>query len=233
MQYEKICEFSVIGKTSKRFREHFYTLYAECVKDTLNSSIENALEEEIRLDNGEKSVDMHVEKQLLHRCNNNKTNYSYKVISYQHITKEEKPCSQKHELVGTKKIYEEFDSKNVKIKVHSHDRNSSVSKFITTENPETVDTYDTWHAAKEVRKVMSKISKGPKKNIGQTWHPQLADKTAGVKTHFYWAMNNSNGNEDTLRFYLDNITAHYQNNHQNCHATSGCSFKITIDENAA
>ena len=87
---------------------------------------------------------------------------------------------------------------------------------------------------------MSKISKGPKKNIGQTWHPQLADKTAGVKTHFYWAMKNSNGNEDTLRFYLDNITAHYQNNHQNCHATSGCqqngyvpSRYIITDENAA
>lgn len=39
VQYEKICDFSVIGKTSKRFREHFYTLYAECVKDTLNSSM--------------------------------------------------------------------------------------------------------------------------------------------------------------------------------------------------
>lgn len=35
---------------------------------------------------------------------------------------------------------------------------------------------------------------------------------------------NSNGNEDTLRFYLDDITAHYQNNHQNCHATSGCQY---------
>lgn len=49
---------------------------------------------------------------------------------------------------------------------------------------------------------MSKISKGPKKNIGQTWHHQLADKTAGVKTHFFWAMKNSNGKEDTLRFYF-------------------------------
>lgn len=58
MQYEQFCNFSVIGKTSKRFQEHFYTPYAECVKDTLNSSIENALEEEISLDNGEQSVDI-------------------------------------------------------------------------------------------------------------------------------------------------------------------------------
>lgn len=160
VQYEKICDFSVIGKTSKRFREHFYTLYAECVKDTLNSSIENALEEEIRLDNGEKFVDILTDARHACRKNSFHTDVTalgqttHKVISYQHITKEEESCSQKHELVGTKKIYEEFDSKNIKIKVHSHDRNSSVSKFITTENPETVDSYDTWHAAKEVRKVM-------------------------------------------------------------------------------
>ena len=63
-------------------------------------------------------------------------------------------------MVGTRKLYSEFDQNNIKIRVHSHDRNSSVSKFLRTEYPQTIDSYDTWHAAKEIRKVISKVTKG-------------------------------------------------------------------------
>ncbi|CAG2237593.1 unnamed protein product [Mytilus edulis] len=92
-----------------------------------------------------------------------------KVLSYQYVTKRQEGSSQKHEF---------------------HDRNSSISSFIEKDKPGVIDCLDTWHAGKEVRKAIGKVAKGPKKNHGITWHTELADKTAGVKTHTYWAMKN-------------------------------------------
>ena len=54
------------------------------------------------------------------------------------------------------------------------------------------------------------------------WHPQLADKGPGVKTHTYWAMLNSGGNADTLKESFGNIVEHYRNRHAGCHHTSRC-----------
>ncbi|CAG2231774.1 unnamed protein product [Mytilus edulis] len=92
------------------------------------------------------------------------------------------------------KEYKDFERKRIKVKVHSHDRNASVSKYLSQNQPDVIDSYDTWHGAKEVRRNMAKITKGTRKNIGKTWHPELRDKSAGVKTHVYWAMKNCNGN---------------------------------------
>ena len=70
---------------------------------------------------------------------------------------------------------------------------------------------------------MAKITKGSRKNSGRPWHPELRDKSAGVKTHVYWAMKNCNGNADQLVRSLDSIVDHYKQNHQNCHPTSRCT----------
>ena len=88
--------------------------------------------------------------------------------------------------------------------------------------PTVVDSYDTWHGAKEVRRAMSKVTKGTRANLGKTWHPELRDKGAGVKTHVYWAMKNCNGDAAQLLRSLDSIVDHYMQNPANCHPTSRC-----------
>ncbi|CAG2219481.1 unnamed protein product [Mytilus edulis] len=115
-----------------------------------------------------------------------------------------------------------LESKTVNVRCHSHDRNSSISSFIEKDKHNVIDCLDTWHAGKEVRKAITKVAKGAKKNHGVLWHRELADKVAGVKTHTYWAMKNCEGSTQRFIASLDNIVNHYQNNHQWYHPTSRC-----------
>ena len=80
---------------------------------------------------------------------------------------------------------------------------------------------------KNVKKSILKITKGPMKNSGVTWFPDLVDKRMfvficrdiryavqylgkGIKLHLYWAMQNCGGDADKLRELVGNIVNHYQ-----------------------
>ena len=168
-----------------------------------------------------------------HACRKNSYNsditalgqITHKVLSYQYVTKRQERCSQKHEICGTKRIYEDLESKKVVVRCHSHDRNAAISSFLERDKPNIIDCLDTWHAGKEVKKAVSKVAKGTKKNHGITWHRELNDKTAGVKTHTYWAMKNCEGSVQRFISSLDNIVNHYQNRHEGCHHTSRCRIE--------
>ena len=71
-------------------------------------------------------------------------------------------------------------------------------------------------------KAAKKIGKGLKRDQGKTWHPQLADKAAGIKTHVYYAMKNCKGSVQYLLNSLDNIKDHYRGQHQQCPPASRC-----------
>ena len=228
-QYERLCDFAKIGLPVKRFREKMFPTYGISVRKLRDQSIKNATEEELTLSNRDDGkIDIMTDARHACRKNSYHTDVSalgqltHKIVGYVHVTKEEERSSQRHELYGTKKLYENFQRRQVNVGVHSHDRNSSVSTFLSTDHPGVTDSYDTWHGTKEVRRSISKVTKGAQKNIGRTWHPELRDKLAGVKTHVYWSMRNCNGNAQQLRGSLDNIVNHYKNDHRNCHATSGC-----------
>ena len=62
-------------------------------------------------------------------------NITHKVVDIQTVTRSDEPISQRHELVGVKNIYKNFDSQNVKVRIHGHDRNSSVNKYLAQEKP--------------------------------------------------------------------------------------------------
>ena len=62
---------------------------------------------------------------------------THKVLKLETISKEDDFCSQRHELIGVKRIYQYFDSQSIAVKTHAHDNNSSVSKFIRTERQPT------------------------------------------------------------------------------------------------
>ena len=147
---------------------------------------------------------------------------THKIVAHVHVTKDDARSSRKHELFGTKKMYDILDDRGVKVIEHAHNRNISISKFLSEDHPDIRDSYDSWHSAKEVRKGISKITKGLKRSIGVTWHTELSDKLAGIKTHVYWAMKNCAGNAQNITQALDNISEHYQNRHGMCHPTSGC-----------
>ena len=65
------------------------------------------------------------------------------------------------------------------------------------------------------------------KQHGITWHEELKDKAASIKTHVYYAMKTCHGSPDALRKNLDNIVEHYKDSHGNCQPESRCS----TDEN--
>ena len=88
----------------------------------------------------------------------------------------------------------------------------------------TVSTNDTWHASKNVAKEIRAVCTGARYLEGKTWHPQLSDKAASIKTHTFWAMKNCDENPETLRASISNITDHYKDNHSKCHPTSRCKL---------
>lgn len=56
---------------------------------------------------------------------------THKVLNCAHVTKAaEDPVSQRHETIGTRKIYEDFDNRDISVNVHTHDRNMSINKYV-------------------------------------------------------------------------------------------------------
>ncbi|CAC5389907.1 unnamed protein product [Mytilus coruscus] len=129
-------------------------------------------------------------------------------------------------LNRTERIYEYFenlkDEYEVKIRVHCHYRNTSVNKFIRINGIDAESTNDTWHATKNTAKEIKTICSGPRYKEGQTWHPELSDKAASIKTHLYRAMKNCNKDPVKLKLSLLNIVEHYKNNHEHCSELSRC-----------
>lgn len=145
-----------------------------------------------------------------------------KVVAYEVVTTQDDPCAQRHELIGTKKVYEQLESKNVQVGKHAHDNNKSITKYVRVSQPETINQLDNWHALKQLEKSVKAISEGAKKNHGKTWHSDLIDKPHAIRTHAYYAMANCNENPETLRSMIMNSIEHYKGNHDACSPVSRC-----------
>ena len=112
---------------------------------------------------------------------------THQVMDCEHITKAQDKVAQRHERLGTEKIYNNLAAKDISIKIHSHDRNMAVNKFVKDTNF-TTNQNDLWHAVKAVKKAVTKISKGQKYSQGLTWSDQLSDKVEPIATHINWAV---------------------------------------------
>ena len=146
---------------------------------------------------------------------------THKVIGHEHITKEDDSVSQRHELLGTKRLYDHFEKEGVGIRVHAHDRNQSINKFIR-ETTTATNQNDIWHGIKSLKKSVSKIVSGPQYKEGQAWHQELKDKLEPMCTHAHWAARNCDGNSNKLRASLLNSVAHFKNYHSECPEISRC-----------
>lgn len=100
---------------------------------------------------------------------------THKVLRSELICKIDSLHAQSHELIGTRRIYDYFDSVDdgisVHVRLHCHDRNTSVNKYVNQRNKGTVSTNDTWHATKNLAKEVKKVTTGPKYQEGKTSHP--------------------------------------------------------------
>ena len=147
---------------------------------------------------------------------------SHKVLACEHVTKSDEIISQKHELVGTKRIALDFANENIDIGIWAHDNNGSVNNFIRTLPDPTCNQNETWHGIKNVKKELSKVTNGPKYQEGKLWHRQLRDKLDPISTHIQYSMRNCEGDPIKLRDRLDTIVPHYKGNHEKCDDKSRC-----------
>ena len=145
-----------------------------------------------------------------------------KVLVHEHVTKTDDPVTQRHELIGTKRMYNHLADNDMHVRVHTHDMNTSVNAWIRNEEPDVTNQNERWHGIKGLKAQVKKVTSGAKKNIGKTWHPELEDKLEPLSTHAYYAIDHCNGNPSALRMSLLNAVEHYKNNHSNCFSTSRC-----------
>lgn len=200
------------------------------ISEERRSSCDIALTEELQLNGPDNSIDLVTDARHSTRRNSKFTDvaclgYNTKqVIHHEIVSRADDPCAQRHELLGTKRIYAHLETKQINVRRHGHDRNTSVSKYIRENQQRTVNQYDTWHASVSLEKQLKQISSGAKCREGKTWSIQLSDKVGPVKTHMQYAMRNCNGDQSILRTKMECIVKHYQNDHTDCSPESRCKI---------
>ena len=151
----------------------------------------------------------------------------HKVITNCVVSKEDDTCPQRHEIFDTRtrNIYEYLDNwqdGGVKVKIHAHDRNMTVNKYVKTERSPTINQNDTWHMGKSVEKAVTKVAKGPQYVHDKTHHEQLLDKVVPLKTHVHHCIGNCGGDPEKLKSAILNAVDHYKNVHNNCDEGARC-----------
>lgn len=238
-QFQRLCMAAGIGHIGEAYINEVFKTYKDVVKDFASESMESAILEEIASYEDMSAINILTDARHGTRKNSNHTDVVciganiHKVIRHEHVTKKDSPSTQKHELIGTKRLYDYFDQwqngSGLNIRLHCHDKNASVNKFIYTEREDTTSTNDTWHCTKNVAKELKCICSGPKYKEGITWHHQLGDKASSIKTHIYWAMKNCCENPEKLRGNILNIISHYKDDHTKCHETSRCRTDVNYE----
>ena len=225
--FERFCDVASLGQIPQNQMTERVKQYAKCVENERILSCANAIHEEIGISSTD-GIDIVTDARHSTRRNSKYSDIvcigynSHKVLDHILVRRDDDPCSQRHEMFGTKKLYDNFDAQNVTVRRHAHDRNASVNKFVREKRSATTNQNDTWHVSVSIEKEMKKVSAGAKCREGKTWSVQLADKVQPIKTHVNYAMRNCNGDVQTLRASLDNVVKHYMNIHTNCSKTSRC-----------
>ena len=138
-----------------------------------------------------------------------------KVIKLETMTKKDDSVAQRHELLGTQRIYNYLQNTQTKINKHCHDNNASITKEVRENRKPVINQLDNWHGLKSLEKQLKKCADGAKKNHGVEWHKELSDKVKSVRTHANYAMRNCQCNKEKLQQLLL-IPITHQNNHQHC-----------------
>jgi hypothetical protein len=234
-QYERFCKSAGIGVMGDKYLNGIQTTYSKTIQDLATKSMNDAVNEEIahseciRKDSDDHGISVMCDARHCWRKNAQFSDIvclgeeTRKVLRIETINKyTEESCSQKHETLGVTKILKHFDDEQVPIINFIHDDNRSVSKVLREQAPDICDNKDTWHATKGIARNIRKLTSGTKANKFKTWHPELSDKAASIKTHIYWAMKECGGDADKLRSDILNLVFHYKGIHDSCHKGARC-----------
>ena len=167
-QYSKMCSEAKLGALGHKYVEGILPAYLETVQEVRNAGTEDALLEEIAAEevstkNSAEGINILTDARHCWRKNARFSDIvciganTHKVLFATTVSKDDDPCTQRHELIGVERMYQFFDEQCVPVKNHAHDNNASVSKYVTTERSPTQNAKDTWHATKSLAKDMKDI----------------------------------------------------------------------------
>ncbi|XP_033731910.1 uncharacterized protein LOC117321561 isoform X2 [Pecten maximus] len=251
-RYERIGNAANFGVCPESYFEGIHEIYCdvtsevtkECIKDAINDEVAQTI---LQAEDGDyEGIDILTDARHGWRKNAAQSDIialgcmTHKVVGAVTVTRDDDPVSQRHELIGAKTLYKHFDDCGVNVNIHGHDRNASINKYLDAEQPSVTNANDTWHAANGVAKIIKSLTSGPKKMHGKTWHGELSDKAASIKTHWYYAMRHCEKSVEKLRMLLDNVVQHYKDIHDGCLPSSRCHTdenykpsKVIIKDSAA
>ena len=139
IQYEKFCEAANIGVIGEKSLAALQKEYKDVVQNLAIQSTNEALQEEMAatvLLQDKQSIDVIMDARHCWRANARFTDVvcigdiTHKVLRVETVSKQEEPCSQRHELLGVKKIYNYLDNVACPVDIHCHDSSSSVGKYL-------------------------------------------------------------------------------------------------------
>lgn len=151
-----------------------------------------------------------------------------KVIRLETVTRADDSIAQRHEMIGTLRVYKHLKDHQVRIRRHCHDNNPSVTKELRDNQKPVVNQLDNWHGLKSLEKLLRKCAEGPKKNHDKVWHKELHDKVKSVRTHANYCMRYCDANKEKLQLLLIPVS-HYQNDHQHCFPTARCRTDLNYE----
>ena len=185
IHYTRFSNAAGIGCIDKKKRRTMTTGHNESISTEFECSIDLALLEEVASYNELDGIDIMTDARHGWRKNAKDSSIvaigekSHNFMNCVHITKTDNVVSKRHEKLGTEKLYAYFDSKDVSLNVHTHDRNMTINKLVKTQGY-TVNQNDSWHGVKTIKKAMKTVSSGAKYKEGKTWSEQLVDNS------FFW-----------------------------------------------
>ena len=115
-QYERIMSATGIGILGNSYLNTFFEAYSECVKALAKESTRDALLEEIVTYEDMDDINILTDARHAIRKNSKYTDViclganPHKVLHYKTVTRGDDPCTQRHESLGTRRIYDHLQS---------------------------------------------------------------------------------------------------------------------------
>jgi hypothetical protein len=168
VQYRRFTEAAGIGTISKQKQKTLFEVYKFCVQEEYAASTQCAVDEEKQCYPEGEGIEIETEARHGWRKNAKDSSVeclgdrTHKVLSCQNISKVDDKVTQRHEKIGTVRLYEHFESTGTKIKVHAHDINLSINKYVRDHEKETTSQNDLWHGVKGDSKAILEVGKGAK-----------------------------------------------------------------------
>ncbi|XP_078667243.1 uncharacterized protein LOC144909065 [Branchiostoma floridae x Branchiostoma belcheri] len=119
-QYVRVCKNAGIGHLTEKTLKKSMILYAEIVQSMKEASMDRAMNEEIgdpadEEDVPDESVGIVTDARHAQRRNSHRSDImalgqiNHRVLAHMPVTKKEQTCTQKHEKVGTERLYRQLD----------------------------------------------------------------------------------------------------------------------------